>query len=169
MVSGARQAIVAGFIAVLLMILPGNLTKAESHTPGVCQQAYGSLDPLDTLPDWLQTDVTGEDLHTANRYDLLAGRLLFSGFVDGSQCAGWGLNVDGSPNGCGVALSEPPGFPNRGQNQHRPWPHRTLTTVSLLPGEIHCLYISQVFRLESTFTFLRKRQVVRTEQRYAMA
>lgn len=40
---------------------------------------------------------------------------------------------------------------------------RSLTAVSLLPGEIDWPYLTQVFRLESTFTFLRHGQVVRTE------
>jgi predicted transposase YbfD/YdcC len=43
--------------------------------------------------------------------------------------------------------------------------HRALTAVSLLPGEIDWPYITQVFRLENTFTFLRKGQVVRTEHK----
>ncbi len=107
MVSSARQAVSVGFLAVLLLIVTGEVAKADPSTPGVCQQAYGALDPLDTLPDWLQAEVAVDELYTANRYDLLAGHLLFSGFVDGSQCAGWGLNADASPNGCGVALSEP--------------------------------------------------------------
>jgi predicted transposase YbfD/YdcC len=42
---------------------------------------------------------------------------------------------------------------------------RTLTAVSLLPGEIDWPYITQVFCLENTFTFLRKGQVVRTEHK----
>ncbi len=42
---------------------------------------------------------------------------------------------------------------------------RALTAVSLLPGEIDWPYITQVFRLENTFTFLRKGQVVRTEHK----
>ncbi len=42
---------------------------------------------------------------------------------------------------------------------------RTLTAVSLLPGEIDWPYITQVFRLENTFHFLRKGQVVRTEHK----
>lgn len=40
---------------------------------------------------------------------------------------------------------------------------RTLTAVSLLPGEIDWPYLTQVFRLESTFTFLRKGQTIKTE------
>lgn len=42
---------------------------------------------------------------------------------------------------------------------------RTLTAVSLLPGEIDWPYLTQVFRLESTFSFIRKGQVVRTEHK----
>jgi predicted transposase YbfD/YdcC len=42
---------------------------------------------------------------------------------------------------------------------------RTLTAVSLFPGEIDWPYITQVFRLENTFRFLRKGQVVRTEHK----
>lgn len=48
---------------------------------------------------------------------------------------------------------------------------RILTAVSLLPGEIDWPDITQVFRLENTFFFLRKGQVVRTEHkiRYGLA
>jgi predicted transposase YbfD/YdcC len=42
---------------------------------------------------------------------------------------------------------------------------RSLTAVSLLPGEIDWPYITQVFRLEITFTFLRQGQAVRTEHK----
>jgi predicted transposase YbfD/YdcC len=41
----------------------------------------------------------------------------------------------------------------------------TLTAVNLVPGEIDWPYLTQVFRLESTFSFLRKGQVVRTEHK----
>lgn len=40
---------------------------------------------------------------------------------------------------------------------------RTLTAVSVLAGEIDWPHLAQVFRLENTFTFLRKGQVVRVE------
>lgn len=42
---------------------------------------------------------------------------------------------------------------------------RTLTAVSLFPGEIDWPDLVQVFRLENTFSFLRKGQVVRTEHK----
>lgn len=107
MVPGAWQAISIGILVTLLIVIPPGVVKADENTPGVCQQAYGALDPTDPLPEWLHTEVAVAELHTENRFDLLAGHLLFSGFVDGSPCTGWGLNADGSPNGCGVALSEP--------------------------------------------------------------
>lgn len=107
MVPGAWQTISIGILVTLLIVIPPDVAKADDSTPGVCQQAYGALDHTDSLPEWLEMEVAVDDLYTANRYDLLAGHLLFSGFMDGSPCAGWGLNADGSPNGCGVALSEP--------------------------------------------------------------
>jgi predicted transposase YbfD/YdcC len=42
---------------------------------------------------------------------------------------------------------------------------RTLTAVSLLPGEIDWPYLTQVFRLENRFSYLRKGQVVRVEHK----
>lgn len=42
---------------------------------------------------------------------------------------------------------------------------RTLTAVSVLPGEIDWPYLTQVFRLENRFTFLRRGQVVRVEHK----
>jgi hypothetical protein len=42
------------------------------------------------------------NLSTGYRYDLLSGRLLATGLVDGSYCPTNGLNPDGSPNACGL-------------------------------------------------------------------
>jgi predicted transposase YbfD/YdcC len=42
---------------------------------------------------------------------------------------------------------------------------RTLTAVSLLPGEIDWPYLIQVLRLENRFSYLRKGQVVRVEHK----
>jgi len=42
---------------------------------------------------------------------------------------------------------------------------RTLIASSVLPGELHWPYARQVFRLERTFTFRRKGQVVKVEHR----
>lgn len=50
-------------------------------------------------------------------------------------------------------------------NRHGRLEERSLTAVSLLSGEIDWPYITQVFRLENTFRFLRKGQVVRTEHK----
>ena len=80
---------------------------APSYAQGdpTCESAYGGTLP-DPLPRWLQTSIPTADLHTENRYDLLAGYLLRSKLVDGSTCPAGGLNADGSPNGCGLAVAQ---------------------------------------------------------------
>lgn len=80
---------------------------APSYAQGnlTCQSAYGGGLP-DPLPRWLQTSIPVADLHTENRYDLLAGYLLRSKLVDGSACPSGGLNADGSPNACGLETVE---------------------------------------------------------------
>ena len=105
MVSSAWQTVVTGLMMILI-VLPGSPVQTQPNEAGACQKAYGSISSADTLPEWLQTEVGVETLHTENRYDLLAGHLLSSGIVDGSQCFGWGLNTDGSPNGCGVEVAK---------------------------------------------------------------
>jgi hypothetical protein len=45
------------------------------------------------------------DLTTANRYDILAAKLLSSGLIDGSTCPAKGLYPDTSANGCGIELA----------------------------------------------------------------
>lgn len=71
-----------------------------------CVASYGAV-PAGTIPDWLRVDIQLADLATQNRYDLLAGHLLQSGFVDGSACPSWGMHPDGSPNGCGIETAYP--------------------------------------------------------------
>lgn len=105
MVSGTWQALISGFITAFF-IISGLPVSVGENNPGVCQQAYGPL-PSDKLPNWLETNVKSGDLYSANRLDILAGHLLFTGFVDGSRCSGWGLTADGSPNGCGVEVAQP--------------------------------------------------------------
>ena len=80
---------------------------AQSEQP--CAVAYGGSLP-DPLPRWLRTSVQGGDLHTENRYDLLAGQLLKARLVDGSACPSWGLNLDGSPNACGLEAAQAEGM-----------------------------------------------------------
>ena len=80
---------------------------APSYAQGnpTCQSTYGGALP-DSLPRWLQTSILAADLHTENRYDLLAGYLLRSKQADGSACPAGGLNPDGSPNACGLAVAQ---------------------------------------------------------------
>lgn len=106
MVSGTWQALISGFITVFF-IISGLPISVRENNPGVCQQAYGALPLSDKPPSWLETDVKTADLYSTNRFDILAGHLLFTGFVDGSQCPAWGLMADGSPNGCGVEAAQP--------------------------------------------------------------
>jgi predicted transposase YbfD/YdcC len=47
--------------------------------------------------------------------------------------------------------------------KHGRMENRTLTACSLIPGELKWPFACQAFRLERSFTFLRKGQVVRTE------
>lgn len=105
MVSSAWQTVMTGLMMILI-VLPGSPVQTQPNEAGACHRAYGSIPSTDTLPEWLQTDISEESLHTENRYDLLAGHLLVSGIVDGSQCFGWGMNTDGSPNGCGVEVAQ---------------------------------------------------------------
>lgn len=70
-------------------------------------------------------------------------------------------------------FSSPPAHPNlldfqpthKTNKGHGRLEHRTLTTVSLLQGEIDWPNLAQVFRLENQFTFLRQGQVVRVEHK----
>ena len=59
-----------------------NPVMAESA--GSCQAAYGQSPS--SLPEWLKLAEEDMDLNTTNRYDLLSGKLLSSGLVDGSSC-----------------------------------------------------------------------------------
>ena len=106
MVSGTWQALISGFLMVFF-IIPGLPASVEENNPGVCQQAYGSFPASDKLPNWLEIDLKAGDLYSTNRFDILAGHLLTTGLVDGSNCPSWGLTVDGSPNGCGVETAQP--------------------------------------------------------------
>jgi hypothetical protein len=105
MVSRARTSIIQiGLVIFVLLIATGwQIKPARAESAGTCQDAYG-LSPS-SLPDWLMLVDENMDLATANRYDILAARLLSTGRVDGSACPGNGLNIDGSANACGLELS----------------------------------------------------------------
>jgi hypothetical protein len=75
----------------------------QADSGGTCQAAYGL--PPSSIPDWLMPAEQNKDLTTTNRYDFLSKKLLSAGLVDGSTCPGYGLNPDGSANGCGLELT----------------------------------------------------------------
>jgi hypothetical protein len=88
----------------LLVCLCGAAPYQEVTQVNACETAYGRA-PSST-PTWLSTDLENADLATQNRYDLLAGQLLKHNVVDGSSCPSNGLNPDGSPNACGLQVSQ---------------------------------------------------------------
>jgi len=91
-------------VAILVICTAGYspyTVKAESG--GTCQAAYGASPT--SLPEWLEPTQSNMDLSTTYRYDLLSGKLLLTGLVDGSSCPSRGLNLDGSPNACGLDVT----------------------------------------------------------------
>ncbi len=90
----------------ILMIVFLSAAAPAAQTPGSpCSQAYGG-NPPNPLPGWLQMNVPLESLSTSNSYELLAGQLLKTGIVDGAICPSSGLNLDSSPDGCGLQLTK---------------------------------------------------------------
>ena len=90
-------------LSLLVFLCAAAPSYAQDDQP--CASAYGGTLP-DPLPRWLQTNIPAADLHTENRYDLLAGQLLRAKLVDGSACPSGGLNADGSPNACGLEVAQ---------------------------------------------------------------
>lgn len=85
-------------ILSILFLCAASPLPVDSGLP--CAESYGAV-PEQT-PDWLRVTIALKDLSTQKRYDLLAGNLLQSGYVDGSACPSGGIYPDGSPNGCGI-------------------------------------------------------------------
>lgn len=88
MVSRASTTLIQiGSVIFVLLIAIGWQTKpVRAESRGTCQNAYG---PTPTsLPNWLMLADENTDLATANRYDILAAKLLSKGRVDGSACPG---------------------------------------------------------------------------------
>ena len=92
-------------LAILLALLLTGASPLQTQTPGACEAAYGQT-PATPQPNWLSLDPAVTDLATQNRYDLLSAHLLKTGLVDGASCPAGGVNPDGSPNGCGLALAQ---------------------------------------------------------------
>ena len=105
MASRAWSSIIRTLVVVLTVMTTAswNVLPVKADGGGTCQIAYG-LTPT-SIPDWLMPAEENTDLTTANRYDILAAKLLSSGLIDGSTCPANGLNPDGSANGCGIELA----------------------------------------------------------------
>ena len=131
------------FLSIFLFVFLCAAVPYQDLTPrNTCAQVYGVT--ADAIPQWLQNNEAPEDLSTANRYDLLAGKLLFTHVVDGSTCPGAGLNPDGSPNACGVEVSQQAVI--AWQNQYDP-AIRAATQSSGVPGRA----LKAVIAVESQF------------------
>ena len=106
MASRAWSSIIRFLVVVLTVMttVSWNVLPVKANSWGTCQIAYG-LTPT-SIPDWLMPAEENTDLTTANRYDILAAKLLSSGLIDGSTCPANGLNLDGSANGCGIELAK---------------------------------------------------------------
>jgi hypothetical protein len=118
---------------------------APSYAQGdqTCQSTYGGALP-DPLPRWLQDIIPAADLQTENRYDLLAGQLLRSKLIDGAACPAGGLNADGSPNACGLAVA---------QSDVRAWQNRYDSAIVTAGQKISIppLLLKAVIAVESQF------------------
>ena len=141
----ARAWPAVGLLVVLLAVLPSSTAAGSADPPdNACVQAYGGLPDDYIIPDWLRIDASPEELATSRRYDLLAGKLLYTGIVDGSTCPSYGLNPDGSPNGCGIELTQ--NAVNTWQNQYDPW----IATQSARNG-VPARVVKAVVAVESQF------------------
>jgi hypothetical protein len=105
MVSRPWTSLIHILIALLLAgSYQGILTSpVQAEDEDTCQSAYGKTP--EQIPGWLEPASTSMDLTTNHRYDLLAGKLLSTGLVDGSTCPAMGLDSAGVPNGCGFTLT----------------------------------------------------------------
>ena len=124
-----------GFWLSLLICMIGLPLSVQADPGTICEQAYGEAPTI--IPNWLMPAQPEINLTTANRYDLLAAKLLSSGLVDGSSCPGWGLNPDGSANGCGVEISSP--LVSEWQNQFDQGILKAARTSSVPPKVIKAL------------------------------
>ncbi|MCE5208440.1 MAG: hypothetical protein LLG42_09045 [Chloroflexi bacterium] len=71
----------------------------------ICAEAWDV--EVDVVPQWLQTPVLSEQLHTEIAYNFLAGRLITNGLVDASECENNGVFFNGAANACGLAQALP--------------------------------------------------------------
>lgn len=77
-----------------------DLSQQAFSDHDICAEAWRIQ--LDIVPQWLQTPLLAEQLHTEFAYTLLSGRLIANGVVDASECFNNGLLFNGAADACGL-------------------------------------------------------------------
>jgi hypothetical protein len=130
------------FSLLLLIFFCAAVPFQEPKQSDSCTMAYGQMP--EPIPGWLKTGVAEEILATTTRYDLLVGQLLKHGYVDGSACPASGLTVEGSPNACGLQVSQEMMVTWQNQYDHAIW---AASQLNNLPP----LILKAVVAVESQF------------------
>ena len=72
-----------------------------------CAQIWQTFPPVGGPPTWLSTPSEDNLLATGKPNHYLAGRLIFQGLVDASECPTNGLLANGYANACGIKKARP--------------------------------------------------------------
>jgi len=121
----------------------GNCWLDSEQAQG-CKSIWGSFEPIDGSPLWLESPDWSVLLSTDDPLMFLAGRLIESGIVDANECPGGGLEENGYSNQCGLenARTGVDEWQNRFDDQ--------LVAVSKTTG-IPSQLMKKLFALESQF------------------
>lgn len=72
-----------------------------------CSLIWGSFPPPGLPPTWLSTPAQNQLLASVEPFQYLAGRLIYQGLVDASECANNGMLVNGYADACGLSKARP--------------------------------------------------------------